>query len=91
MLLLVFCRHALLFEGMEGEYNIPLAANAKSVREFDDGLTRGMQYLSDEVLFLFLLCNDHVFAKSVFNNSLQFPLATSLWMTITLIQAVHIP
>eukprot|EP00268_Persea_americana_P027787 TRINITY_DN2705_c0_g1_i6.p1 TRINITY_DN2705_c0_g1~~TRINITY_DN2705_c0_g1_i6.p1 ORF type:complete len:420 (-),score=62.30 TRINITY_DN2705_c0_g1_i6:555-1793(-) len=33
-------KHALLFEGMEGEYNIPLAANAKSVREFDEGLTR---------------------------------------------------
>lgn len=25
---------------MGGEYNIPLAANAKSVREFDEGLTR---------------------------------------------------
>lgn len=50
--LLIFCRHAHLFEGMEGEYNIPLAANAKSVREFDDGLTRGMQYLSDKALFI---------------------------------------
>lgn len=38
----LFCRHALLFEEMEGEYNIQLAANAKSVREFDEGLTRGM-------------------------------------------------
>lgn len=37
-----FSRHALLFEDMGGEYNIPMAANAKSVREFDDGLTRGM-------------------------------------------------
>lgn len=54
VLLLVFCRHALLFEGMEGEYNIPLAANAKSVREFDEGLTRGMQYISQmESCFLF--------------------------------------
>lgn len=35
------CRHALLFEDMGGEFNIPLAANAKSVREFDEGLTRG--------------------------------------------------
>ncbi|KAF8379948.1 hypothetical protein HHK36_027414 [Tetracentron sinense] len=36
----IFKRHSLLFEDMGGEYNIPLAANAKSVREFDDGLTR---------------------------------------------------
>ncbi|EYU33476.1 hypothetical protein MIMGU_mgv1a007192mg [Erythranthe guttata] len=36
----IFKRHALLFEDIGGEYNIPLAANAKSVREFDDGLTR---------------------------------------------------
>uniref|UniRef100_A0A2N9G045 AB hydrolase-1 domain-containing protein n=1 Tax=Fagus sylvatica TaxID=28930 RepID=A0A2N9G045_FAGSY len=35
-----FKKHALLFEDMGGEYNIPLAANAKYVREFDDGLTR---------------------------------------------------
>ncbi|MED6174701.1 hypothetical protein PIB30_071508 [Stylosanthes scabra] len=33
-------RHVLLFEDIGGEYNIPMAANAKSVREFDDGLTR---------------------------------------------------
>lgn len=38
----IFCRHALLFEDMGGEYNIPLAAHAKSIRDFDDGLTRGM-------------------------------------------------
>eukprot|EP00262_Sarcandra_glabra_P002106 TRINITY_DN12365_c0_g1_i1.p1 TRINITY_DN12365_c0_g1~~TRINITY_DN12365_c0_g1_i1.p1 ORF type:complete len:375 (-),score=31.63 TRINITY_DN12365_c0_g1_i1:252-1376(-) len=36
----IFKKHALLFEGLTGEYNIPLAANAKSVREFDEGLTR---------------------------------------------------
>ncbi|GLT35752.1 hypothetical protein SLA2020_101790 [Shorea laevis] len=36
----IFKRHALLFEDMGGEFNIPLAANAKSVREFDEGLTR---------------------------------------------------
>ncbi|XP_031496238.1 embryogenesis-associated protein EMB8 isoform X1 [Nymphaea colorata] len=36
----IFKKHALLFEGIGGEYNIELAANAKSVREFDDGLTR---------------------------------------------------
>ncbi|XP_035543345.1 embryogenesis-associated protein EMB8-like isoform X2 [Juglans regia] len=36
----IWVRHALLFEDMGGEYNIPLAANAKSVRDFDEGLTR---------------------------------------------------
>ncbi|KAK0587716.1 hypothetical protein LWI29_027538 [Acer saccharum] len=36
----IFKKHALLFEDMGGEYNIPSAANAKSVREFDEGLTR---------------------------------------------------
>ncbi|GMY30634.1 embryogenesis-associated protein EMB8-like [Fagus crenata] len=35
----IFKKHALLFEDMGGEYNIPLAANAKSVRDFDKGLT----------------------------------------------------
>lgn len=39
---MVLYRHALLFEDMEGEFNIQLAANAKSVREFDEGLTRGI-------------------------------------------------
>ncbi|KAK4489235.1 hypothetical protein RD792_005031 [Penstemon davidsonii] len=33
-------RNALLFEDIGGEFNIPLAANAKSLREFDEGLTR---------------------------------------------------
>ncbi|XVF10316.1 hypothetical protein REPUB_Repub07fG0172200 [Reevesia pubescens] len=37
---LVFYRHALLFEYIEGGFNIPLAANAKSVRDFDEGLTQ---------------------------------------------------
>ncbi|QCD88899.1 Alpha/Beta hydrolase fold [Vigna unguiculata] len=36
----IFKKHALLFEDMGGEFNIPMAAKAKSVREFDDGLTR---------------------------------------------------
>ncbi|KAL0016101.1 hypothetical protein SO802_003170 [Lithocarpus litseifolius] len=36
----IFKNHALLFEDIGGEYNIPLAANAKSVRDFDQGLTR---------------------------------------------------
>ncbi|KAL3499154.1 hypothetical protein ACH5RR_038247 [Cinchona calisaya] len=36
----IFKKHAPLFEEMGGEYNIPVAANAKSVREFDEALTR---------------------------------------------------
>ncbi|XVF12876.1 hypothetical protein REPUB_Repub08aG0157700 [Reevesia pubescens] len=36
----IFKKHALLFEDMEGEFNIPLASNANSVRDFDEGLTR---------------------------------------------------
>uniref|UniRef100_A0A5B7C7H0 AB hydrolase-1 domain-containing protein n=1 Tax=Davidia involucrata TaxID=16924 RepID=A0A5B7C7H0_DAVIN len=36
----IFKKHALLFEDIGGEYNIPMVANAKSVREFDEGLTR---------------------------------------------------
>lgn len=36
----IFKKHALLFEDVGGEYNIPLAATAKTVRDFDEGLTR---------------------------------------------------
>ncbi|KAI4312693.1 hypothetical protein MLD38_037494 [Melastoma candidum] len=36
----IFKRHLLLFEDMGGEYNIPLALNAKTVKDFDEGLTR---------------------------------------------------
>lgn len=36
----IFKRHAPLFEEMDGEYNIPAAANCKSIREFDEALTR---------------------------------------------------
>ncbi|KAF3322441.1 embryogenesis-associated protein EMB8 isoform X1 [Carex littledalei] len=36
----IFKKHALLFEGIGGEYNIPMVANARSVRDFDEGLTR---------------------------------------------------
>lgn len=36
----IFQKHALLFEGLGGEYDIPSMAQAKSVREFDKGLTR---------------------------------------------------
>ncbi|CAL5020603.1 unnamed protein product [Urochloa decumbens] len=36
----IFKKHALLFEDIDGEYNIPKAANARTVRDFDEGLTR---------------------------------------------------
>ncbi|XP_076927679.1 embryogenesis-associated protein EMB8-like [Bidens hawaiensis] len=36
----IFKKHALLFGEMSEEYNIPAAANCRSVREFDDALTR---------------------------------------------------
>jgi predicted alpha/beta-fold hydrolase len=36
----IFSKHSLLFEDIGGEFNIPLAANAETVRDFDDGLTR---------------------------------------------------
>lgn len=36
----IFKKHALLFEDIGGEYDIKLAANAKTVKEFDEGLTR---------------------------------------------------
>ncbi|KAL5719012.1 hypothetical protein ACHQM5_011850 [Ranunculus cassubicifolius] len=35
-----FKKHSHLFKDMGGDYNIKLVANAKSVRDFDDGLTR---------------------------------------------------
>lgn len=36
----IFRKHAFLFEGLGGEYNIPMAAKARSLRDFDEGLTR---------------------------------------------------
>ncbi|GAV88905.1 Abhydrolase_6 domain-containing protein [Cephalotus follicularis] len=36
----IFKKHALLFEDIGGEFNIPLAANCKTVREYDEGITR---------------------------------------------------
>nr|ABK26924.1 unknown [Picea sitchensis] len=36
----IFQKHTRLFEGIEGEYNIPTVAKARSVRDFDEGLTR---------------------------------------------------
>lgn len=53
LLLKLNCRHALLFEDMTGDYNIPLVVNAKSVREFDDGLTRGIYISTWKPLYSF--------------------------------------
>ncbi|KAI4312675.1 hypothetical protein MLD38_037476 [Melastoma candidum] len=36
----IFKRYLLLFEDMGGEYNIPLAVNAKTLKDFDNGPTR---------------------------------------------------
>ncbi|ESQ45454.1 hypothetical protein EUTSA_v10010419mg [Eutrema salsugineum] len=36
----IFSKHSLLFEDIGGEFNIPMAANAETVRDFDEGLTR---------------------------------------------------
>lgn len=34
-------RHEALFANIGGGYNIPKAATARTVRDFDDGITRG--------------------------------------------------
>lgn len=54
---MLHCRHALLFEDIGGDYNILMAANAKTVRDFDEGLTRG-KYCVPEIcsLFFFFFC-----------------------------------
>ncbi|XP_013600197.1 PREDICTED: embryogenesis-associated protein EMB8 isoform X1 [Brassica oleracea var. oleracea] len=36
----IFSKHSLLFEDIGGGFNIPMAANADTVRDFDEGLTR---------------------------------------------------
>lgn len=36
----IFSKHSLLFEDIGGGFNIPMAANAHTVRDFDEGLTR---------------------------------------------------
>ncbi|KAI3713472.1 hypothetical protein L1987_72050 [Smallanthus sonchifolius] len=58
----IFKKHALLFEEMNGEYNIPAAANCKSVREFDEALTR--------VSFGFKSVDDY-YSKSGSSESIQ--------------------
>ncbi|KAK9277609.1 hypothetical protein L1049_007155 [Liquidambar formosana] len=83
----IFKKHALLFEDIGGEYNIPVVANAKSVREFDEGLTCGIYFLY--VITILLLYNGMSTAYIIY-NTLQFRLVSSQWMTTTLTQAVQI-
>ncbi|XP_047336010.1 embryogenesis-associated protein EMB8-like [Impatiens glandulifera] len=52
----IFKKHASLFEGIGGEYNIPMAAHARTVREFDEGITR--------VAFGFESADDYYFNSS---------------------------
>ncbi|XP_021767914.1 embryogenesis-associated protein EMB8-like [Chenopodium quinoa] len=52
----IFKKHAALFEDIGGEYNIPMVAYAKTVREFDEGLTR--------VSFGFKSADDYYFHSS---------------------------
>ncbi|KAL9680347.1 hypothetical protein QQ045_018225 [Rhodiola kirilowii] len=59
----IFKKHALLFSDMGGEYNIELAANAKSVKHFDEGLTR--------VSFGFKSADDY-YSKSSSSDSIKY-------------------
>ncbi|KAK8964188.1 Embryogenesis-associated protein EMB8 [Platanthera guangdongensis] len=56
----IFKKHALLFEDLRDDYNIPMAANAKTVRDFDEGLTR--------VSFGFKSADDYYFNSSSSNS-----------------------
>ncbi|KAM0059934.1 putative alcohol O-acetyltransferase [Helianthus debilis subsp. tardiflorus] len=58
----IFKKHALLFEEMSDEYNIPAAANCKSIREFDEALT--------SVSFGFKSVDDY-YLKSSSSDSIQ--------------------
>ncbi|TMX03667.1 hypothetical protein EJD97_014940 [Solanum chilense] len=73
----IFKKHALLFEDMEGEFNISLAANAKTVREFDDGLTR--------VSFGFKSVDDY------YSNSSSSDSITNVCTPLLCIQAANDP
>lgn len=64
----IFKKHIPLFEDIGGDYNITLAANAKTVREFDEGLTR--------VSFGFKSADDYYFnaSSSVLIKDVRVPL-----------------
>lgn len=80
----VFYRHILLFEDIGGEYNIPLALNARQVRDFDEGLTRGML-----VTAIRESVTKHGLLISHF-ASLQFPSVLSHWTSTIIRRAVFI-
>ncbi|MFS8029735.1 putative alcohol O-acetyltransferase [Helianthus anomalus] len=58
----IFKKHALLFEEMSDEYDIPAAANCRSIREFDEALT--------SVSFGFKSVDDY-YLKSSSSDSIQ--------------------
>ncbi|KAL5984573.1 hypothetical protein ACLOJK_018678 [Asimina triloba] len=62
-------KHALLFKDLGGEYNIPKAADASSVREFDEGLTR--------VSFGFKSVDDYYLNSSSSISAANDPIAPS--------------
>ncbi|KAL4352574.1 hypothetical protein GQ457_06G038230 [Hibiscus cannabinus] len=64
----IFKKHILLFEDIGGEFNVPLALNAKRVRDFDEGLTR--------VSFGFKSLDEYYYKASSFHSikHVQIPL-----------------
>ncbi|KAK6947991.1 Alpha/beta hydrolase fold-1 [Dillenia turbinata] len=59
----IFKKHAPLFEDLGGEYKIDLAANARTVKEYDEGLTR--------VSFGFKSADEY-YANSSSSDSIKF-------------------
>lgn len=57
---------------MSGDYNIPLAANAKTVREFDDGLTRGIYFCTLKHLYFLNEINGLSSAEGIFITPCSF-------------------
>lgn len=74
-------RHALLFEDIGGEYNIPLAENARTVRDFDEGLTRGIYF---GISYPYLKFVSQVKTADIFIEILQFHLVSNQQMITTL-------
>lgn len=76
---IIYClyRHALLFEELDGEYDIPSVANAKSVRDFDQGLTRGTWLGTDILLFYFSLLRWVSYLYAIKLSTLLWELAVS--------------
>ena len=58
-------RHALLFEGIEGEYNLPVALKSPSLRQFDEAFTRGT-YFCIILTGSLLIMEAHILIKELF-------------------------